>query len=313
MVENKLLSTICKMYYYDELTQNQIADILKIERTKISRLIKKAKKTGIVKIVISETFLEQLEIETKLKKKYGLKEVQLVSTDENTLASIAETAHTYIQRAAQEKETVGITWGKTIHEFSIYKSLDVSCRIDFIPLLGGYGNLRDYMSINSMIYTLSSSYNGEPYFLESPLVVDNSEMKRQIVNSRYFQNIIKKWSELRITVVGIGSLEKSSNIFWELGLPELRGVGSIQKEIKKQKAVGEICSRIYNINGEIIKTKLDDRIIGIDLPELKKIEYSVGIASGKEKTEAIYGALKGKFINVLITDIETGKKLLEKE
>ena len=81
MVENKLLSTICKMYYYDELTQNQIADILKIERTKISRLIKKAKKTGIVKIVISETFLEQLEIETKLKKKSGLisKSINLAS------------------------------------------------------------------------------------------------------------------------------------------------------------------------------------------------------------------------------------------
>ena len=47
--------------------------------------------------------------------------------------------------------------------------------------------------------------------------------------------------------------------------------------------------------------------------DIRKIEYSVGIASGREKTEAIYGALKGNFINVLITDIETGKTLLEME
>jgi DNA-binding transcriptional regulator LsrR (DeoR family) len=37
----------------------------------------------------------------------------------------------------------------------------------------------------------------------------------------------------------------------------------------------------------------------------------VGIAGGKRKFEAIRGALRGKLINVLITDRRTAERLLE--
>lgn len=315
MIDKKLLSTICKLYYYDELTQNQISEALKIERTKVSRLLKKAKELGIVKIIINDMYLEQLELETRLKKKYGLKSVQLVTTDENILVNIAEAAHAYLDTIAENKETVGITWGKTIREFSLYKPLNVNKKIDFIPLLGGYNNMKDYMSINSMIYNLASLYKGTPYFIESPLIVDNPEMREQIMNSTFFKKIIEIWEKLRVVVVGIGATEKSSNVLWEIGLAELKqlnNLGEIREKTGKRKAIGEICSKFYDIDGKLVKTILDDRVIGIDLEKLTKMPYSVGIAGGIEKTDAIYGAIMGKYINVLITDMETGKKLLEK-
>ena len=315
MIDKKLLSTICKLYYYDELTQNQISEILKIERTKVSRLLKKAKELGIVKIIINDMYLEQLDLETRLKKKYGLKGVQLVASDENILVNIAEAAHAYLDTISENKETIGITWGKTIREFSLYKPLNVNKRIDFIPLLGGYNNMKDYMSINSMIYNLATLYKGTPYFIESPLIVDTPGMKEQIMNSTFFKQIIEIWEKLQIAVVGIGALEKSSNVLWEIGLSELKqlnNVGEIKEKTSKQKAIGEICSKFYDIDGKIVKTILDDRVIGIGLEKLTEIPYSIGIAGGVEKTDAIYGAVMGKYINVLITDMETGKKLLDK-
>ena len=41
-----------------------------------------------------------------------------------------------------------------------------------------------------------------------------------------------------------------------------------------------------------------------------KIPVRIGIAGGKEKTEAISAAVKGGYINVLITDLQTAKDLL---
>ena len=315
MIDKKLLSTICKLYYYDELTQNQISETLKIERTKVSRLLKKAKELGIVKIIINDMYLEQLELETRLKKKYGLKSVQLVASDENILINIAGAAHAYLETIAENNEIIGITWGKTIREFSLYKPLNVNKKIDFIPLLGGYNNMKDYMSINSIIYNLASLYKGTPYFIESPLIVDSPEMREQIMNSTFFKKIIEIWEKLRIVVVGIGATEKSSNVLWEIGLSELKelnNLGEIREKAGKRKAIGEICSKFYDIDGKTVKTILDDRVIGIGLEKLTQMPYSVGIAGGVEKTNAIYGAIMGKYINVLITDMETGKKLLEK-
>ena len=130
-----------------------------------------------------------------------------------------------------------------------------------------------------------------------------------------FKKIIEIWEKLRVVVVGIGATEKSSNVLWEIGLSELKqlnNLGEIKGKEGKRKAIGEICSKFYDINGKQVKTTLDDRVIGIGLEKLIKMPYSVGIAGGVEKTNAIYGAIMGKYINVLITDMETGKKLLEK-
>ena len=52
-------------------------------------------------------------------------------------------------------------------------------------------------------------------------------------------------------------------------------------------------------------------MIGISLESMSKIPIRVGVAHGKEKTEAIKGALKGKLINVLVTDAETARTLIE--
>lgn len=39
----------------------------------------------------------------------------------------------------------------------------------------------------------------------------------------------------------------------------------------------------------------------------------IGIAGGPEKFEVIRAALRGKFINVLITDINNARRLLEEK
>src|SRR5258705_3757644 len=49
----------------------------------------------------------------------------------------------------------------------------------------------------------------------------------------------------------------------------------------------------------------------MQLEQLRKVERSVGIAGGKRKFEAIRGALRGKLINLLITDRRTAERLIE--
>jgi DNA-binding transcriptional regulator LsrR (DeoR family) len=53
-----------------------------------------------------------------------------------------------------------------------------------------------------------------------------------------------------------------------------------------------------------------ERVIGLNLQDLKKIKIVIGIAGGSRKMAAISGALKGELINVLITDERTAKAVL---
>lgn len=55
---------------------------------------------------------------------------------------------------------------------------------------------------------------------------------------------------------------------------------------------------------------MNSKIVGIDLEAIHAANYVIGVAAGKFKAEAILGALRGKYINVLITDDDTALKVL---
>jgi DNA-binding transcriptional regulator LsrR (DeoR family) len=59
-----------------------------------------------------------------------------------------------------------------------------------------------------------------------------------------------------------------------------------------------------------VVTELNDRVISMELAQLRSVQRIVGVAGGKRKTHAIRGALAGKLINVLITDLASAERLL---
>lgn len=50
--KRELLIEVARLYYYDNLKQQEIADRLNIPRSSISRILSKAHKEGIVEIII---------------------------------------------------------------------------------------------------------------------------------------------------------------------------------------------------------------------------------------------------------------------
>ena len=74
--------------------------------------------------------------------------------------------------------------------------------------------------------------------------------------------------------------------------------------------MGDICLRFFDTAGRPVITELNDRVISIDLEELRKVRRVVGVAGGRRKVSAVRGALAGKLINVLITDLASAQQLL---
>lgn len=82
--------------------------------------------------------------------------------------------------------------------------------------------------------------------------------------------------------------------------------------MKKKKRVGDIASRFFDINGAIALNELNDRVVGFRLEELKEKEWAIAIAVGINKINALIGALRGGFMNVLYTDEKTARELLNR-
>jgi DNA-binding transcriptional regulator LsrR (DeoR family) len=88
----------------------------------------------------------------------------------------------------------------------------------------------------------------------------------------------------------------------EHDLGQLREVGTI----------GDIGFRFFDENGQAINNSLNTKVIGITIGEFQRIKKVIAVVEGEHKVESIMGALKGKFIDVLITDELTASAILKK-
>jgi DNA-binding transcriptional regulator LsrR (DeoR family) len=74
--------------------------------------------------------------------------------------------------------------------------------------------------------------------------------------------------------------------------------------------VGDINAFVYDIEGQACAHEYADRIVGLTLPELKKIPYRVGVAATAAKALPLYGALRGGYLHALITDETAARGIL---
>jgi DNA-binding transcriptional regulator LsrR (DeoR family) len=140
----------------------------------------------------------------------------------------------------------------------------------------------------------------------APGIADSMQAREALTNDRFVRAALDELDDVTLALVGIGALEPSSllqrsgNIFSER---ELAALG-------KRGAVGDICLRFIDADGTPVESDVDRRVIGVTLDQLRDTDRSVGIAGGARKYEAIRGALRGGWINVLITDRATAERLL---
>ena len=81
--------------------------------------------------------------------------------------------------------------------------------------------------------------------------------------------------------------------------------------LREKDAVGDILLRFFDVDGNPVESSLNDRVVSMELEQLKNIDRAIGIAGGSQKFSAIRGALRGGLINILITDSCTAGKLVQ--
>jgi len=72
-----------------------------------------------------------------------------------------------------------------------------------------------------------------------------------------------------------------------------------------------VLARFYDAQGRQQDTPLRDRVLALELDELRGIPLRVGVAHGREKVPGILGATSGGIVDVLITDRTTACAVLD--
>lgn len=310
--EDKLARIIdaARMYYQLDYSQQEIAQTFGISRPTVSRFLQQAKEEGYVEIRIKDPRGNNEYLAKEIEKKFQLKKAIIVSVPQYEDAIVkkylGEEAATYLDEIVKDGDIIAMTWGTTLYELASNLKSKLLKDVKVVQLNGGVS----HSEINTYAYEIVSlfgkAFHTIPYFIPLPAIVDHSVVKHAIEADRHIRNILNLGRLSNIAIVTVGAPTEDSvlvkaNYFSESDL-----------KIIYEKGAGDICSRYIDIDGNICSDELNQRTIGIELEELKKKEQSILIAGGVKKVDGIYGALRGKYTNVLITDQFTAKCLLER-
>ena len=301
--EESLMVKAAWYYYFENMTQQAIADRLSISRMRVIKLLEAARQNGIIQFRLRSDGVGMAEQSRALMEKYHLKDVFLIPSAEEeatTNESIARAGAMYIADRLGDNACINVGYGDTLSRTLNHLATMVETPVTCISLTGG---VSPYLP-----NTRSNVFNARLYLMPAPLLASSPEMASAMRGESSVSEIFDMAELSSFTLVGIGSIHDSATVVKS---------GVLSRNdlfyLRMHNAVGDILCHFFDRDGQLLQTPIEDKLISTPLSRLKALRNVVGLAAGAQKADAIHAALRGGYLDVLVTDEATASLLLRDE
>ncbi|MGL5271137.1 MAG: sugar-binding domain-containing protein, partial [Selenomonadaceae bacterium] len=129
-----------------------------------------------------------------------------------------------------------------------------------------------------------------------------------IKNEASVKDIARMAQLSSLSVIGIGSVSENATTL-KSGILSNNDL----LYLKMKGAIGDILCHFIDKDGNLIDSTIESRLITTPLDTLRSLKNVIGVAAGEDKVEAIKAVLHGGYIDILITDEDTARKLLDRQ
>lgn len=308
----RLLKRVAHLYYEKDMNQREIAKLLGVSRPQISRMLTEAKKKGIVKITILDMIDSYQDLEAHLKKYFKLKDAIVVPINnyipDMIRQIVGKAGANYLNSIVKNNYKIGVSWGISIYEMVKALEPTEANGIEVFQLIGGLGQTAPVLQSFEFSKQLANKFNGTCHLLHAPGITSKKEIADSLKKDKEISRILELGKDVDIAIVGLDSLWRHRSLVRVENLSE-----DDLHILEDKKAVGQACFRFYDSRGNICSQQLNDRVIGISLDELKRINTVIGVATSLDTVEAILGGLRSGFLDVLISDEKTVEEIIVHE
>ncbi|MEO5759435.1 MAG: sugar-binding transcriptional regulator [Mesorhizobium sp.] len=295
------------MYFVEQMTQNEIADVLGVGRVTIVRMLADARSRNEVKITIESELSEIVLLERALEKTFGLQQAlvaPLSAPNADPIPAISAKTGAFLSDTMKSGMRVGVGWGQTL--FSSLPFISAKSLADFkvISLLGGVGVVRRYNPAE-FAWRFAQIFQGDGYLIPTPAVVDSVETKIALVERCGLQEVFEMANVLDAVLLSVGGIA-SATTFSRGGF--LREAD--REALLARGAVGDLLFHFFDRNGDLVDHPINSLVMSVDVDRLRKAPIRILTSGGEEKTEALLGAMTLVAPTILITDEESARRML---
>lgn len=306
-----LLYTASRLYYEDDATQAEIAEQLGTSRATVSRLLSEAKRLGIVRIeVVPPTQARPTELADRLARALNLHTVYLSAPlpapgpGRTTIDVMGRALAPVTGRALSEAgllpgDVLLVSSGRTVYELAQHELTPLP-GVVVAPTVGGNDQPYEWYQTNEITRLVANRVGGRANYLFAP-ALPGPALYRSLLEDPSIQRVVHQWPHARCALMGVGAppLTRSD-------VPQFVPTASSSL----RAAVGDVCSRFYDRNGDPVEFDGAERLIALELDVLRHIPVTIAVAIGRDKLDSITAGARGGYFNRLVTDPATAEALV---
>ena len=302
-----------ELYYEENKTQDEIGTVLRLTRWKVGRLLAQAKASGFIRIEIVHPRARRLSVERRLREATGLTDAIVVSSagvasDEELQSRTAQAAADYLTGLRPVPRTLGISWGRTLHEVALHLKQGWAHGVNVVQINGGVSLNRRAGTAAATAVNIAHKAAGAATLLPSPAILERLETKQAIESDRAVAAVLNLATAASAYLFSAGQADENSALVDSgyLTAPQVA-------ELVRKGAVGDIVGRYIDSNGNIVDPELDGRTVGIQLEQLRQAKTAITVIAGGSKHAIARAIVSSGLCTVLVTDEDTALAILGDE
>ncbi|MGH7325526.1 MAG: sugar-binding transcriptional regulator, partial [Candidatus Rokuibacteriota bacterium] len=309
-----------ELYYRQGRSQKDIASALGVSAATVSRLLKRAFDDGLVRVELDLPRTQDLE--TGLVERFGLRDAVVVAAGgrADVREELGVVAAAYFEKVASNGLRIGLSCGFTLYQ-TIRSLRERRFRDLALYPLSGESTLKLVdLSPNTLVGMMAAKYRPPVTAFALPVhhlvsLREIERVRRRLLRDPEVRQIYEAAQAVDIALVGVGQIGEQTPGFCSLA--EAYGVSV--KRLREFGVVGEINYQPFDVEGRIVDQPelraLMRRLLSVSgdrLQELSRREdrWIIAVAGGRPKIDAVRGALRGRFMNVLVTDEDVAQAVL---
>ena len=299
--------TIARMYYEQDMTQNEIAKALGISRPLVSILLSEAKACGIVTFQIHDVANSRQLMINQLEQKFPGIRFQIVPDESSADATdnlLAKTAFQLCFHQLTNVKNIGIGWGSMLSRMT--NVIDESAigqnpsDKNLFPLVGGIRTSYRGYHTNEIVRMIGEKTGMDVHYLYFPAFFDETADLEYIKRMEEFQFIDQLWSNMDVALISISNYPS----YPDVGVKYRFG-----NDLMKKNAVGRLLAYYYDVQGNLI----DPWINGAMQPDMQQLCSAgqvVAVCSTQLRPECVIGALHTNVIKTILLPESLAEKVI---
>jgi DNA-binding transcriptional regulator LsrR (DeoR family) len=287
------------LYHLQDLSQQEVAERLKVSRSTVSRLLREARRTGIVEIHVRAPAAAS-GLADAVRDALGVRGV-LVSPGGDDPAARASMVGEALRAAGPAAGGVLlVAWGRATWEIARQR-LPSLPGVVVVPAVGGMSQPQEWFHTNEIVRKIARTLDGTARALHAP-VAPSAVLLEALREDPETADTLAAWDAAEVALVGIGAPPRLLGDYGPMHVPRTQDL--------LERAVGDVATRYFDAAGDPVDYPGEETLLAVSRKQLQRIPTVIAVAGGEHKVPSIRGAAKAGLVDVLITDNLTARLLV---